>query len=79
MWEIEHGLCACTERQSPSFSEGIIDRTGAQTMLYLACTTISSVDLEQYGVSLAKDWVSLKCGTSHFVPLNFHFICKGIK
>ena len=32
-------------------------------MLYLACTTISSVDLAQYGVSLAKDWVSVKCGT----------------
>ena len=63
MWEIEHGLCACTERYSPSFSEGIVDRTGAQTMLYLACTTISSVDLAQYGVSLAKDWVSVKCGT----------------
>ena len=28
-------------------------------MLYLACTTISSVDLAQYGVSLAKDWVSV--------------------
>ena len=47
----------------PSLSEGIIDRTGAQTMLYLACTTISNVDLAQYGVSLAKDWVSVKCGT----------------
>ena len=33
-------------------------------MLYLACTTISSVDLAQYGVSLAKDWVSVECGTS---------------
>ena len=32
-------------------------------MLYLACTTISSVDLAQHGVSLAKDWVSVKCGT----------------
>ena len=32
-------------------------------MLYLACTIISSVDLAQYGVSLAKDWVSVKCGT----------------
>ena len=32
-------------------------------MLYLACTTISSVDLAQYGVSLAKDWVSVECGT----------------
>ena len=33
-------------------------------MLYLACTTISSVDLAQYRVSLAKDWVSVKCGTN---------------
>ena len=47
----------------PSFSEGIIDHTGAQTMLYFTCTTISSVDLAQYGVSRAKDWVSLICGT----------------
>ena len=43
--------------------EGIIDRTGAQAMLYLTCTTTSSVDLAQYGVSLAKDWVSVECGT----------------
>ena len=35
-------------------------------MLYLACTTISSVDLAQYGVSLAKDWVSVKCDTTSF-------------
>ena len=35
-------------------------------MLYLACTTISSVDLAQYGVSLAKDWVSVECGTSEY-------------
>ena len=34
-------------------------------MLYLACTTISSVDLAQYGVSLAKDWVSVECGTTN--------------
>ena len=47
----------------PSFSEGIIDRAGAQTMLYLTCTTISSVDLAHYGVSRAKDWVSVDCGT----------------
>ena len=38
-------------------------------MLYLACTTISSVDLAQYGVSLAKDWVSVKCGTISSVDL----------
>ena len=35
-------------------------------MLDLTCTAISSVDLAQYGVSLAKDWVSLylECGTN---------------
>ena len=43
-------------------------------MLYLTCTTISRVDLAQYGVSLAKDWVSVKCGTSSlnmalFIPM----------
>ena len=27
------------------------------------CTMISSVDLAHYGVSHAKDWVSLDCGT----------------
>ena len=57
-WEIEHGLCACTR-----FSEGIIDRTGAQTMLYLTRSTITSVDLAHYRVSRAKDWVSVNCGT----------------
>ena len=33
-------------------------------MLYLNCTTISSVDLAEYGLSLAKDWVSQECGTN---------------
>ena len=32
-------------------------------MLYLTCTIISSVDLAHYGVSCAKDWVSVDCGT----------------
>ena len=41
-------------------------------MLYLACTTISSVDLAQYGVSLAKDWVSVECGTIPFVLLKIN-------
>ena len=44
-------------------SDGIIDRTGTQTMLYLTCTIITSVDLAHYGVSRAKDWVSVDCGT----------------
>ena len=36
-------------------------------MLYLTCTTITSVDLAHYGVSRAKDWVSVDYGTSYFV------------
>ena len=32
-------------------------------MLYHTCTTISSVDLAEYGVAVAKDWVSEECGT----------------
>ena len=34
-------------------------------MLYLTCTTITSVDLAQYGVSHAKDWISVDCGTMY--------------
>ena len=33
-------------------------------MLYLTYAMISSVDLSHYGVSRAKDWVSVDCGTS---------------
>ena len=33
-------------------------------MLYLTCTTITSVDLAHYVVSRAKDWVSVDCDTS---------------
>ena len=32
-------------------------------MLNITCTTINSVDLAHYGVSHAKDWVSVDCGT----------------
>ena len=46
-----------------SFSSGIIDRTGAQTMLYLTCTLISSADSAYYGISCAKDPVSVDSGT----------------
>ena len=35
-------------------------------MLYLTCTTITSVDLAHYGVSRVKDWVSGDCGTISF-------------
>ena len=36
-------------------------------MLYLTCTTITSIDLAHYGVSRAKDWVSVKCGTNIYI------------
>ena len=32
-------------------------------MLYLTCTTITSLDLAHYEVSRVKDWVSVDCGT----------------
>ena len=32
-------------------------------MFYLTCTMISSVDLACYGISRAKDWISVDCGT----------------
>ena len=39
-------------------------------MLYLTCITITSVDLAHYGVSRAKDWESVDCGTSLLVVLS---------
>ena len=33
-------------------------------MLYITCTMISSVDHAYYGVSHAKDWISVDCGTN---------------
>ena len=49
-------------------------------MLYLTCTMISSVDLAHYGVSRAKDWVSVDCGTIHFMfCITISFFRKFIK
>ena len=36
-------------------------------MLYLTCTTITSVDLAHYEVYRAKDWVSVNCGAIHII------------
>ena len=38
-------------------------KRGTQTMLYLTCTMVSSVDFAHYEVSRAKDWLSVDCGT----------------
>ena len=58
-------VCAPVRRKDNPLAKarGLSLRTGAQTVLYLTCTTITSVDLARYGVSRAKDWVSLDCGT----------------
>ena len=64
--------CASVRRDNPrAITRGLSLRTGAQTMLYLACTMISSVDLAHYGVSRAKDWIFVDCGSNgHFRELN---------
>ena len=62
----------------PSFSEGIIDHIGAQTLLYLTCTTITSVDLAHHGMSRAKNWVSMNCGTMSDFPSQFIIKLIGI-
>ena len=65
-------VCASVRRDNPrALAMGIIDLTGAQTMLYLTCTIISSVDLAHYGVSRAIDWESVDCDTM--------FVLKAIK
>ena len=43
-------------------------------MLYLACTTIASVDLAHNRISRAKDWVSVDCGTKISCRLQIHRI-----
>ena len=53
-------VCAPVRRDNPRAL------ASAQTMLYLTCTTITSVELAHYGVSRARDWVSVDCGTSLF-------------
>ena len=58
--EIEHGLCACTEAKA----RGLSLRTGAQTMLYLTCTTIHRYpSLSQRYSVFCKAYTGL-CGTS---------------
>ena len=61
-------VCAPVRRDNPlAKARGLSLRTGAQTMLYLTCTMICRVDLAQYGVSRAKDLVSVDCGISGFL------------
>ena len=60
-------VCAPVRRDNPrALARGSSLRTGAQTMLYLTCTMLFSVDIAHYGISLVKDWVSGDCGTTAF-------------
>ena len=43
-------------------------------MLYLTSAMISSVDLAHYGVSHAKDWISVDCGTIVHMLTNLNSI-----
>ena len=47
-------------------------------MLYLPCTMISSVDLAYYGVSRAKDWVSVDCGTRSKIVSMTYYVSKCV-
>ena len=58
-------VCAPVRRDNPRALARIIDRTSVQIVLYLTCTMISGVDLAHHGVSRAKDWVSVDCGTGN--------------
>ena len=55
----------------PSFSEGIIDRTGVQTMLYLTCTMISSVDLAYFMLKIGYLWIVVHV-ISRYISLVIH-------
>ena len=46
-------------------------------MLYLSFTIISSVDLAHIGVSRAKDWVSVDCGTTASLSLDGWLVVLG--
>ena len=48
-------------------------------MLYLTCTTITSVDLAHYEVSRAKDWVFVDCGTITVIGEFIRFLRFNIK
>ena len=60
-------VCAPVRRDHPLvLPRGwTIDCTGAQIMLYLTCTMLSSVDLAYYGVSRAKNCVSVIVVQAH--------------
>ena len=54
---------APVRRDNPRALARGLSTVQAHKPCYVSCTTISSVDFAQYRVSLAKDWVSVECGT----------------
>ena len=50
-------VCAPVRRDNPrALARGLSTVQAKQTVLYLTCTKIFSVDLAHYGVSGTKDW-----------------------
>ena len=52
-------VCAPVRRDNPrALARGL-----STVQAHKPCSVITSVDLAHYGVSRAKDWVSVDCGT----------------
>ena len=67
-------VCAPVRRDNPRALARGLSTVQAQTMLYLTCTMISSVDLAHYGVPRAKNWVFVECGTSYNMNIQRAYI-----
>ena len=58
-------VCAPVRRDNPrALARGLSTVQAHKPCSISLCTTITSVDLAHYGLSCAKDWVSVDCGTS---------------
>ena len=55
---------APVRRDNPRALARGLSTVQAHKPCFISRTMISSVDLAHYGVSRAKDWVSVDCGTS---------------
>ena len=56
--------CAPVRRDNPRALALGLSTVQAHKPCSITCTTITSIDLAHYGVSRAKDCVSVKCGTN---------------
>ena len=56
-------VCAPVRRDNPRALARGLSTVQAHKPCSITCTTITSVDLAHYGVSRAKDWESMDCGT----------------